>query len=575
MKTNEKVPKMKVFTVGLDQKPPLEESKSPPSPPPGYATPSPPASVAMGPEPPIIIRKSRGYKGVLIILLSGFLIALFALTLSEIAYNRQRDENFFRLRWAELKHRMGFDYDNMHRWQERVFNLHRGQEFQPQPPMAALEVQQPVTPSTEPPKADKAIEDSDKKASIADRLQFFRQLLEGIKKQAESMGFDGTMQVSVVQVDPLSSVDDQDTKSDSFLDGFGEVHQPQQPRTESRSSSGSDENDNQMKPRRPCGFFRCEDNNDDLPNFQLPRMGVPFRPDWNGPRNFDRFGDRNEENTVDRFFPKVEMFEIPIDQQEVGTMYGRRFGRILQDIIANRLRNFQQMNSFIPPRPENTPNLQGPWWQPVRPQFPQSFPIGNGIDFNQQPNPRPFQQQQTPPPFIFFPNPQPQHFPRNRLDNGPTFPNQQQNLVPPEDRIQVEPPAQTFVDWKPWNSDNGNGFVNLNNEVNRGWTHQENTQEDRNQEQNQEQPGAAIPGPQPSSIVDIAPQASTILDGDTNEKKDAVPEQQKPILAIDPPAVDFPAVKFPMNDENNNNREHNPLFFQVDEPQQQEQPVEK
>lgn len=90
---------MKVFTVGLDQKPPLEESKSPPSPPPGYATPSPPASVAMGPEPPIIIRKSRGYKGVLIILLSGFLIALFALTLSEIAYNRQRDENFFRLRW--------------------------------------------------------------------------------------------------------------------------------------------------------------------------------------------------------------------------------------------------------------------------------------------------------------------------------------------------------------------------------------------------------------------------------------------------------------------------------------------
>lgn len=26
------------------------------------------------------------------------------------------------------------------------------------------------------------------------------------------MGFDGTMQVSVVQVDPLSSVDDQDTK---------------------------------------------------------------------------------------------------------------------------------------------------------------------------------------------------------------------------------------------------------------------------------------------------------------------------------------------------------------------------
>lgn len=64
-------------------------------------------------------------------MLSVFLIALFALTISEIAYNRQRDENFFKLRWyiqifrgggdvkasrstnfrAELKHRMGYNND--------------------------------------------------------------------------------------------------------------------------------------------------------------------------------------------------------------------------------------------------------------------------------------------------------------------------------------------------------------------------------------------------------------------------------------------------------------------------------
>jgi len=70
------------------------------------------------------------------------------------------------------------------------------------------------------------------------------------------------------------------------------------------------------------------------------------------------------------------------------------------------------------------------------------------------------------------------------------------------------------------------------------------------------------------------------------EPKHEEEQQQKPvpILAIDPPIpsftnqeqkpqVDFPAVKFPMNDEinNMNNREHNPLFFQVDEPLQQEQ----
>uniref|UniRef100_A0A915DE93 Uncharacterized protein n=1 Tax=Ditylenchus dipsaci TaxID=166011 RepID=A0A915DE93_9BILA len=35
---------------------------------------------------------------ILMVMLSVFLMALFALTLSEIAYNRQRDENFFRLR---------------------------------------------------------------------------------------------------------------------------------------------------------------------------------------------------------------------------------------------------------------------------------------------------------------------------------------------------------------------------------------------------------------------------------------------------------------------------------------------
>jgi hypothetical protein len=323
-------------------------------------------------------------------------------------------------------------------------------------------------------------------------------------------------------------------------------------------------------------LFNCENQNDDFQGMHFPRLGFPFRPDWMR-TPFERFGDRNEDNTVERFFPKVEVIDIPIqNQEEVGNMYGRRFGRILQDIIANRLRNFQQMNSFIPPRQEASPNLQqNPWWQPLRPQFPQSFPIGNGLDFNQPPNQfnqqSPFQQQQqTPPPFIFFPNPQPQHFPRHRLDNTPNFPNpQQQNLIAPEDRIQIEPPTRNFVDWKPWNSDNGNGFVNLNNEINRGWTHQENPQQ-------QQQPQQPIEEKQQEvSAVEQqpAPQPSPILDGATDEKKEESSEEQKPapILAIDPPAIDFPAVQFPMNDANMNNREHNPLFFQVDEPQQQDQ----
>jgi hypothetical protein len=53
------------------------------------------------PPQPIIVRKSRGYKGILLVMLSVFLMAIFALVLSEMAYNRQRDENFFKLRWSK------------------------------------------------------------------------------------------------------------------------------------------------------------------------------------------------------------------------------------------------------------------------------------------------------------------------------------------------------------------------------------------------------------------------------------------------------------------------------------------
>ena len=47
----------------------------------------------------LLLGKSRGYKGILLVMLGVFLMAVFALTLSEMAYNRSRDENFFRLQW--------------------------------------------------------------------------------------------------------------------------------------------------------------------------------------------------------------------------------------------------------------------------------------------------------------------------------------------------------------------------------------------------------------------------------------------------------------------------------------------
>ena len=239
---------MKVFTVGLDQKPPLE--KSPESPPPGYSAPGGATAIPMGPEAPqpIFVKKTKGYKGVLVCMLAVFLIGLFALTLSEIAYNRQRDENFFRLRWAELKHKMGYDYANA---AERIYTLRRQQEFQGQPivpenlqaaPTTTTTIKTPIIDSSVEKEAS-AQQDTDEQqtVSVNDRLAFFRKLLEGIKKHAEEMGFDGTMQVSVLQVDPeqlqqqlrerLMQQHEREHEGNnddsSNMDGFGEWAMPQ------------------------------------------------------------------------------------------------------------------------------------------------------------------------------------------------------------------------------------------------------------------------------------------------------------------------------------------------------------
>uniref|UniRef100_A0A915CRY7 Uncharacterized protein n=1 Tax=Ditylenchus dipsaci TaxID=166011 RepID=A0A915CRY7_9BILA len=100
------------------------------------------------------------------------------------------------------------------------------------------------------------------------RLQFLKTILQKIKQHAEDMGFDGTMQVSVIEMEPQTdeqfspfggkhlnqqhqipkgqsfhpllpnffphlpiegssnNQQQQAPKSDSFMDGFGEYHQP-------------------------------------------------------------------------------------------------------------------------------------------------------------------------------------------------------------------------------------------------------------------------------------------------------------------------------------------------------------
>ncbi|KAH7720995.1 Protein PQN-35 b [Aphelenchoides avenae] len=619
---------MKVFTVGLDQKPPV---KSPDSPPPGYPSPTPPAGIKMplplGPEvAPVIVKKSRGYKGILMVMLAVFLMALFALTLSEIAYNRQRDENFFRLRWAELKHRMGYpeppNYEYYRRLDaNRIYELNRNKE------LAEPLVQQPQETSTStvaPPQPEQMVIDSesrqqsgsqeqDQGGSLARdaRLQFLRTILQKIKQHAEAMGLEGTMQVSVIEVDPeqLSAENARqpggkpqprlpfmphDPKSDSFLDGFGEYHQP----TFMENNQIAEQN--RQRAFGPWPREQESSQDVDFPGRHGPyrpdEMSFrPFRPEWAmPPRPFG--GEHNEVEQppmppmnlgpiVEPPMPQQKVFELERPQEIVGEMYGRKFGRMLQDLIASRLQGMQQMqlNPLMPQRPsfpiENSivqqqAQQQGPpmmppntWWQQPPPQW--QRPIGQGVDFfpqppqnqQQQPQGGPQQQQQMPQ-VVFFPPPpppvQPQQMQQQSQEQQPQqvpqqaqqFP-QPQNLIPPEDRIQIEPPNQggpkiqgvIAPEFRPW-PEAANAEPKqpkeekMGNEGPRGWTHQEQV----------DFPAVKLPLP-------------AMNDGEANHP------QEQPDAVVNEPHAEAPPMQPHEQQHDSPMVQPNPIFFQVDEPQ--------
>uniref|UniRef100_A0A915CRV8 Uncharacterized protein n=1 Tax=Ditylenchus dipsaci TaxID=166011 RepID=A0A915CRV8_9BILA len=178
---------------------------------------------------------------ILMVMLSVFLMALFALTLSEIAYNRQRDENFFRFRWAELKHRLGYGdnaYDYYHRANavhsaNRYFSLSKNKEMAEALIQQASESSSTTTSSISftsepvvaidsfPPKPSSFEQQQQQgEGMIRDaRLQFLKTILQKIKQHAEDMGFDGTMQVSVIEMEP---------QTDEQFSPFGGKHLNQQ-----------------------------------------------------------------------------------------------------------------------------------------------------------------------------------------------------------------------------------------------------------------------------------------------------------------------------------------------------------
>uniref|UniRef100_A0AC35EYS3 Uncharacterized protein n=1 Tax=Panagrolaimus sp. PS1159 TaxID=55785 RepID=A0AC35EYS3_9BILA len=494
---------MKVFTVGLDQKAPIDQTKIPDVPPPGYpgGEKSPSTTLPMGPEAtPIFVKKSKGYKGVLVCMLAVFLIGLFALTLSEIAYNRQRDENFFRLRWAELKHKMGYDYANA---AERIYTLRRQQEIE-QAPIVPQNLQSPSTTTTtvNSPIIDSSVEkesnqDNDETpaaSTMNQRLSFFKKLLEGIKKHAEDMGFDGTMQVSVLQVDPdtlqqqlrerlqqARNHESSDESSNSNMDGFGEWAMPQALLQQQQQQNENNNN-------RFGGGFRFDD--DYSGDFEAAAQQAReqqerqqrfrgFGNQWQ-PQSFDHWTANRVETPF--FPPRPFWWQQQQQQQRPQTPFFFQQGPMpqqqqQQSFIQNEMFQQQQVPQQLQQQQQQFPqHLQFPQNQEPQVIF---FPDHNINQFQQQ--------QQVPP--------QQQQLPEMNMFQHP----RENAFIPPEDRIQIEPPS-TPEQLNRWRMNNQKPFDFKSNEGPRGWTHQSQQQQENQDAFVQPPP----PQPQPQAAAAAA-----------------------------------------------------------------------
>lgn len=190
---------MKVFTVGLDEKSLAKEH-------------SPPEGVTVMPPSPMIAvekKKKSSYKGYMMCLATVLVILLLALAISELAYSRARDESYLRLRWAELRHRMGLGMGcpECFNSQRVVPSLYRQNRVEPMPLQTAITETpkaEPKVESTTPPAPPaQPIEDTPQEPKPIDaRFEFLRQILNKIREQAEKAGIDGTMRVSVIRIDP-------------------------------------------------------------------------------------------------------------------------------------------------------------------------------------------------------------------------------------------------------------------------------------------------------------------------------------------------------------------------------------
>ncbi|CAJ0955567.1 unnamed protein product, partial [Mesorhabditis belari] len=236
-------PRMKVFTVGLDEKEKtknLDEKVEI-----GSVIVEPKATAQVSPPP--VVQQKKVHKGPfrtwLSCLLAVFFVLIIALTLSEIAYNRHRDEQYLRLKWAELKQRMlGMEIlrQSQIQAQQSAINvpINPAQSLNnDQPPeiiderLAFSKRLEKENNEVETNRVDNSAEHNSGDEENGDvRLAFLKAILEKIRTAAANGDLPSPVHVSVLEIkkQPLIGENEEDIEEmpQNMADGFGEWAAP-------------------------------------------------------------------------------------------------------------------------------------------------------------------------------------------------------------------------------------------------------------------------------------------------------------------------------------------------------------
>uniref|UniRef100_A0A7I4Y4J5 Uncharacterized protein n=1 Tax=Haemonchus contortus TaxID=6289 RepID=A0A7I4Y4J5_HAECO len=473
-------PRMKVFTVGLDdkeksQKADLEKNDSVKT-----AADVPP----MMPVPtPIIVPRAAPKKrfgcGVLSWVVAAFFIVLLCLTISEITYNRQRDQAFLRLKWAELRQRMlGFE----------LLSQAQQQDAQPQ-------VQQPINELPAFPRRNDLVDNVgtttvastsvapeknvDKTSfeanndELTSKFDLLRMLLSKMRENAEEMGLSGDMQVHVIEVKPMPNKMPQQ----SIDDAFGEIAMPRQVFGQRRNSE-EENNEFGNHIELPWQFDR-ESSRPTPWVHPFERMNHWEGPQW-GQENrwpqenhiFEALQDMPEEEPQMRITHHYDK-DSQTPQRVVTELFGNTAPEVIGHMLGQRNAQaqlqFQQQQQAMMQQQQQQAMMQQqqqpqPWPQPLaqppaqpffQPWVPPPPQMWDQPHWDQLPIPP-----QVPPMVYFFnPVPMPQQQFQQQLPPPPPFQpaitHQNQFPLPVQNQAPIVPQPQPFpVD----NNNNANTF---------------------------------------------------------------------------------------------------------------------